>query len=563
MKIRLSITSMIVVFAVVVLASLTAMLTTNFMALNQLRVGGPLYSQIKLGNDLVADILPPPAYVIEAYLEATLALRRPTEWRAHAAKLEQLRGAYLERRKFWSGSELDPTLKARLTVDSDAEVQKFWTVAEQELIPALSAGDQAAAEAAYTKLDAIYGAHRAIIDDIVRRANAANAELETEAVRQVGSYSMIVWMLSGFAALVIALGVAGLAIGMVRPVVRLTAAMQAMAAGMLDVVIPGAARSDEIGAMAKAIAAIKTNAEHKANQEAAEKSRQEHLAAERRKADMARLADGFEDAVGEIIKTVSAAANELEAAAHSLSSTAARSLELAVDVASSSQEASAGVQSVASASEELTASVHEIGRQVQTSASVATEAADQARRTNERVGELSAAAARIGDVVELISNIAGQTNLLALNATIEAARAGEAGRGFAVVAAEVKALAEQTGKATGEIGQQITGIQAATDESVGAIKEICSIIGQMSEISSSIASAVEEQGMATKDIAVNIQHAAHGTAQVDEDITRVQAGARETGAASVQVLSAAQSLSSESSRLRAEVGNFLASVRAA
>uniref|UniRef100_E6VJ12 Methyl-accepting chemotaxis sensory transducer n=1 Tax=Rhodopseudomonas palustris (strain DX-1) TaxID=652103 RepID=E6VJ12_RHOPX len=563
MKIRLSITTMIVTFAVVVLVSITAMLSVNLLALNQLRIGGPLYSQIKLGNDLVADILPPPAYVIEAYLETTLALRRPAEWSAHASKLEQLRRNYLDRHRYWSASGLEPTAKARLTVDSDAEVQKFWTVAEQELIPALRAGDQAAAEAAYAKLEKAYAAHRAIIDDIVERAHAANAELETEAARQVGSYSTIVWSLSGFAVLLIGLGVAGLAFGMVRPLVRLTAAMQAMAAGVRDVVIPGAGRSDEIGGMAKAIAAIKANAEHKAGEEAAEKSRQEHLAAERRRADMSRLADGFEDAVGEIIKTVSAAANELEAAAHSLSSTAARSLDLAAGVAESSQEASAGVQSVASASEELTASVHEIGRQVQTSATVANEAADQARRTNERVGELSAAAARIGDVVELISTIAGQTNLLALNATIEAARAGDAGRGFAVVAAEVKALAEQTGKATGEIGQQITGIQAATGESVAAIKEICSIIGQMSEISSSIASAVEEQGMATKDIAVNIQHAAHGASQVDADIARVQAGARETGAASVQVLSAAQSLSSESSRLRVEVGNFLASVRAA
>jgi methyl-accepting chemotaxis protein len=178
---------------------------------------------------------------------------------------------------------------------------------------------------------------------------------------------------------------------------------------------------------------------------------------------------------------------------------------------------------------------------------MANEAVDQARKTNVRVGELSKAAARIGDVVDLINNIAGQTNLLALNATIEAARAGEAGRGFAVVASEVKALAEQTAKATGEIGQQITGMQAATQESVNAIKEISITIEKLSEISSTIAAAVEEQG----------------TMQVSSNITDVQRGAGETGSASSQVLSAAQSLSSDSNRLKLEVGKFLNTVRAA
>jgi methyl-accepting chemotaxis protein len=179
------------------------------------------------------------------------------------------------------------------------------------------------------------------------------------------------------------------------------------------------------------------------------------------------------------------------------------------------------------------------------------------------VSELVKAAGRIGDVVELISNIAGQTNLLALNATIEAARAGDAGRGFAVVASEVKALAEQTAKATGEISLQISGIQSATQESVGAIREIGDTIGRMSEISSTIASAVEEQGAATREISRNVQQAAQGTVQVSSNITNVQHGASETGSASSQVLSAARSLSSESSRLKIEVSNFLNSVRAA
>jgi aerotaxis receptor len=289
----------------------------------------------------------------------------------------------------------------------------------------------------------------------------------------------------------------------------------------------------------------------------------ERRAALQRKSDMVRLADGFEGAVGEIIETVSSAATELEASAGTLTATANRAQELATMVAAASEEASTNVQSVASATEELSSSVNEISRQVQESARMANEAVDQARRTNDRVGELSKAAARIGDVVELINSIAGQTNLLALNATIEAARAGEAGRGFAVVASEVKALAEQTAKATGEIGQQISGIQAATHESVNAIKEISGTIERLSEISSTIAAAVEEQGAATQEISRNVQQAAQGTQQVSSHITDVQQGASETGVASSQVLSAAKSLSDDGNRLKLEVGKFLDTVRAA
>ncbi|MBJ7407745.1 MAG: methyl-accepting chemotaxis protein, partial [Bradyrhizobium sp.] len=221
------------------------------------------------------------------------------------------------------------------------------------------------------------------------------------------------------------------------------------------------------------------------------------------------------------------------------------------------------VQTVAAAAEEMASSVDEIGRQVQDSARIAGEAVQQAVRTNDHVGELARAAGRIGDVVELISQIAGQTNLLALNATIEAARAGEAGRGFAVVASEVKALAEQTAKATGEISQQISGIQAATEDSVGAIKSISDTISRMSEIASAIAAAVEEQGAATREISRNVQQAARGTQQVSASIVDVQRGASQTGSASSNVLASARSLSGESSRLKVEVGKFLNAIRAA
>jgi methyl-accepting chemotaxis protein len=337
--------------------------------------------------------------------------------------------------------------------------------------------------------------------------------------------------------------------------------MQALGAGDLSAIVPHQGMKTEIGTMADSLQVFKQALiDKKAADEAAMVDADAKIERGRRVDSITR---DFETMIGEIVDTVSSASTELEASAGTLTATAERSQQLTTMVAAASEEASTNVQSVASATEEMASSVNEISRQVQESATIAGQAVDQARKTNDRVGELAKAAARIGDVVELINTIAGQTNLLALNATIEAARAGEAGRGFAVVASEVKALAEQTAKATGEISMQISGIQAATQESVGAIKEIGDTIGRMSEISSTIASAVEEQGAATQEISRNVQQAAQGTMQVSSNITDVQRGASETGSASSQVLSAAQSLSSESNRLKVEVGKFLSSVRAA
>jgi methyl-accepting chemotaxis protein len=350
--------------------------------------------------------------------------------------------------------------------------------------------------------------------------------------------------------------------GIVRPVNLLKSVMEAFARNDLRADVPGIDRRDELGDMARTVEIFKKNGLDKIRMEAEQKET-EQRAVVQRKQDMIKLADRFEGAVGEIIETVSSASTELEASATSLTATAARAQQVTTTVAAASEEASTNVQAVASATEEMASSVNEISRQVQESARMAAEAVDQARKTNDRVGELSKAAGRIGDVVELINTIAGQTNLLALNATIEAARAGEAGRGFAVVASEVKALAEQTAKATGEIGQQITGIQAATQDSVNAIREISGTIERLSEISSTIAAAVEEQGAATQEISRNVQQAAQGTQQVSSNIIDVQRGAGETGSASSQVLSAAQSLSRDSNRLKLEVGEFLNTVRAA
>ena len=399
----------------------------------------------------------------------------------------------------------------------------------------------------------------ATVEGAQKRAMTSKDEVmaDTAQANQISLIIAIVVVISLIASVVFTF------LGVSRPMTRLNGALAEMAGGNLDVVIPGASRGDEIGDLAKTVTVIRENAELKAREEAEAKVKQDLVAAQRRKEEMIKLADDFEGAVGEIVETVSSASTELEASASTLTATAERAQELTTMVAAASGEATANVQSVASATEEMASSITEISRQVQESARMANEAVDQARTTNERVSELSKAAARIGAVVELINTIAEQTNLLALNATIEAARAGDAGRGFAVVASEVKALAEQTSKATGEIGQQITGIQAATQESVGAIQAISTTIEKLSEISSTIAAAVEEQGAATQEISRNVQQAAQGTHQVSSNITDVQRGAGETGSASSQVLSSAQSLSSDSNRLKLEVGRFLNSVRAA
>jgi methyl-accepting chemotaxis protein len=346
------------------------------------------------------------------------------------------------------------------------------------------------------------------------------------------------------------------------PVVRMTGVMSALARGNMSVAIPDRDRFDEVGDMAKSVQVFKDNM-IEAEQLRAQHMEAERVAAAQRKADMHRVADDFQTAVGNILDTVSSAATELEATAVTLTRTAETTRSLSNSVSATSEEASANVQSVSSASEQLAGSVNEISRQVQESSKIAADAVQQARRTDAQIAALSQAAGRIGDVVKLITAIAEQTNLLALNATIEAARAGDAGRGFAVVAQEVKALAAQTSKATDEIGGQIAGMQAATTESVAAIKGIGETIGRISEIAATIAAAVEEQGAATQEISRNVQQAAAGTTQVAGTITNVSRGANETGSASTQVLSSAQALSRESNHLKSEVHKFLSAVRAA
>ncbi|TWB87735.1 methyl-accepting chemotaxis sensory transducer [Bradyrhizobium macuxiense] len=463
--------------------------------------------------------------------------------------------------------------KAYEALIASPEESKIWAdfkdkwqaylVTQKRSLDAMAAGNTTAAvELFNTECVKTFDEALAVLDSDVDLNNKGAERAVADAQQTYGSARLATFVTASVAILIGGLAGLFIFVRVTTPLQRMTRMMSEIADGNLDAKIAYTERHDEIGAMAKALLVFKENGLRVRRMEGEQKEAEQRAVAQR-KADMVQLADAFEGAVGEIIQTVSSASTELEASASTLTSTAERAQERATMVAAASEEASANVQSVASATEELSSSVNEISRQVQESARIASEAVKQADVTNDRVSELSRAATRIGDVVELINTIAGQTNLLALNATIEAARAGEAGRGFAVVASEVKALAEQTAKATGEIGQQISGIQAATQDSVKAIQQISGTISQLAEISSTIAAAVEEQGAATQEISRNVQQAAQGTEQVSTNITDVQRGATETGTASSQVLSAAQSLSTDSNRLKLEVSQFLDTVRAA
>ena len=371
----------------------------------------------------------------------------------------------------------------------------------------------------------------------------------------VGAVSLIILALIVGGSLIISRGIT-------KPLSSIAGNMQRLAEGDKDIEVQFTDQKNEIGDLSRTMGIFleKTVEMDRMREQQVEA---EKRAEEEKRQMMFKMADDFETSVGGIVQQVSSASTEMQASSESMAATAEQTTQQSAAVASASDEASANVQTVASAAEELSSSISEISRQVGQSSEITSSAVVQAEQTNAKVQGLAEAANKIGEVVALITDIADQTNLLALNATIEAARAGDAGKGFAVVASEVKNLANQTAKATDEIGTQISEIQSATGEAVTAIEAIGKTIAEVDEIAAAIAAAVEEQGAATQEIARNVEQAAAGTNEVSANIGGVNAAANDTGAAATQIQAAAGELSEQSETLRAEVDKFLTNVRAA
>ncbi|WP_445376367.1 methyl-accepting chemotaxis protein [Niveispirillum fermenti] len=393
---------------------------------------------------------------------------------------------------------------------------------------------------------------RKAIDDGAAAA-AANVDAAT--------YSML--LVAGIGSLLsVALSLYVAIITITRPLGAVTDAMDKVARGDLALSVPGLDRGDEVGRLATGLEQFRQNALESRRMREQMEEAEKQAAADRRRA-LHQMADQFESSVSSVVSQVASAATQLQGNARDLSGMAETTRNQTGMVAASTGQTSANVQTVAASAEEMTGSIGEITRQVGSAATISRTATERAEETNRTIQALASEANAIGTVVQLIADIASQTNLLALNATIEAARAGEAGKGFAVVASEVKSLATQTAKATDDIASRIASMQQATNSAVSATVEVTHTIGEINEIATAIAAAVEQQDAATREIARNVQQAAVGTQEIATNISVVDETAQNTGQAANQLLGAAGELSREADRLRVEVDRFLAEVRAA
>jgi methyl-accepting chemotaxis protein len=572
-------------FGLTVAVGIIVALGVSITATTVLRVGGPIYDRIVLGKDLIGDILPPPEYVLEAYLETTQAMQDPTALGAATKKLQQLHKDYDDRKAYWAGSGLPSNLKDILTTKSDSEVQKFWSAVEGRLLPSLKRGDKAGADAAYADAKTAYKAHRALIDELVTGATTFNSQMEQLA-------SLLNWAaLIGIGVAVLSVmwllwrGIRSFRTDAVDPVVEITETISKLAAGNLEVSTTFGNRDDEVGLMAKAIEVFRTNAlqaeaqraeqdEYRADQAeiVGRAAEQQKLVVEGLARRLHALAEGNLDSnIGEFfpeeykrlrmdfnqaISELSSALTEIRDSSNNVAAAASELGNGASELARRAEHQAATLEETAAAHDEITATVAKtlkIAKETSTVVSAAKVRAEGSRHVvSDAIAAISTieqSSREISQIIGVIDEIAFQTNLLALNAGVEAARAGDAGRGFAVVAQEVRALSQRSSAAAKQIRELITGAEKAVGEGVKLVGATGVTLNQIVDEVSDIAARVQQ-------IAASSAEEALGLEEVNKAIGQLDMVTQQNAAIAEQSAAASQGPADEAERLVSLVSRF-------
>jgi methyl-accepting chemotaxis protein len=531
----------------------------SFYSLGEFRIGGTLCDKLMLGKDLISDVLPPPEYIIEAYLETSLASKNPETLPAHRKRLGELKRDYDQRHNYWAAQDIDGDVKTQLLQKAHEPAQRFWQLLETSFYPAVEKKDSEAIDAAFQQLTTAYTQHRAAIDRTVALANNANDAITTSALSFAQTVSVVLVLLSCVVLAIVLAATWGMSAYVLSPLNQMRAAILSLAEGRHELSIPQLSRHDELGDIAQSLEVLRQNAAgHEALQQKVSLAKEQELENQH---GLTAKAQQFQNIITRVVEGLGEQVSQLHGTAEALSEASETATFEAANAANVSASAADNSNAVAAATEELSGSIKEISDQAHRTNSVVEAADNEAKRTSSDVAKLAAAAEEIGSIVAVIRSIADQTNLLALNATIEAAHAGEAGRGFAVVAAEVKELSAQTATATDAIAEQIHAIQHSTGAAVNAIQSVSGRVGEIQAFTGAIAAAVEQQTAVAQEIANNVQRAASASEKAAKSSSEVSHSASQTKQQAQSVSKASTRLSELATQLSSALKEFAAGNR--